>query len=55
MHAQWVLRSEFRLLFRARVKGIKFYDVPVGYVKEEFRFRCVQSSWNCFNDEVVWK
>ena len=39
-HKFSVLRSEFCLLFRARVKSLKFYDVPIGYVKEEARFRC---------------
>ena len=37
-HKLSALRSEFWLLFRAPVKSIKFYDVPVGYVKEEVRF-----------------
>ena len=52
-HAQWgsfykqlyththklsALCSEFWLLFCARAKGIKFYDVPVAYVKEKLRF-----------------
>ena len=40
------LRSEFWLLFRAREKGIKFYDVPVGYVKEELRFCCELEPFN---------
>ena len=35
-----VALSEFWLLFRARAKGIMFYDVPVSYMKEELRFRC---------------
>ena len=26
--------------FRARTRDIKFYDVPLGGVKEELRFRC---------------
>ena len=40
VHILNVLRSEFWLLFRARAKGIMFYDVPISYVKEELRFRC---------------
>ena len=40
------LRSEFWLLFRARAKGITFYDVPVSYVKEELRFRCELEPFN---------
>ena len=39
-HKLSVLCSEFWLLFHAWVKGTKFYDVPVGYLKEELRFRC---------------
>ena len=35
-----VALSEFWLLFSAPAKGIMFYDVPISYVKEEFRFRC---------------
>ena len=38
--------SEFWLLFRARVKGVLFYDVPVSYIKEELRFRCVLEPFN---------
>ena len=40
------LRSEFWLLFRARAKGIKFYNVPIGYVKEELRFLCELEPFN---------
>ena len=39
-HKPSTLRSEFWLLLCAWAKGIKFYDVPVGNVKEELRFRC---------------
>ena len=39
-HKLSALRSEFCLLFRAQTKSIKFYDVPIGYVMEEVRFRC---------------
>ena len=38
--------AEFWLLFRARSKGIMFYDVPVSYVKEELRFRCELEPFN---------
>ena len=47
MHAQWerfykqlYIQALGNALasFRARAKSIHFYDVPVGYVKEELRF-----------------
>ena len=34
------------LFFCTRTKGIKFCDVPVGYVKEELRFRCELEPFN---------
>ena len=40
------MRSSSGASFRARVRGIKFYDVPVGYVKEELRFRCELELFN---------
>ena len=49
VHTLTVLRSEFWLLFRARAKGIMFYDVPVSYVKEELRFRCELEPFNTRN------
>ena len=39
-HKLSVQRFEFWFLFRAWAKSIKFYDVPVGYVKEEVKFHC---------------
>ena len=48
-----VLRSEFWLLFRARAKGIMFYDVPVSYVKEELRFRCELEPFNTRNANSI--
>ena len=32
--------------FCAQAKGIKFYDLPLVYVKEEFRFRCELEPFN---------
>ena len=48
-HKPSALRSEFWLLFRARVKGITLCDVPVSYVKEELRFRCELEPFNASN------
>ena len=45
-HKLSALRSEFCLLFRARTKSIKFYDVPIGFVMEEVRFRCELEPFN---------
>ena len=45
--------SEFWLLFRARAKGIMFYDVPVSYVKEELRFRCELEPFNTRNANSI--
>ena len=44
---------EFWLLFRARAKGIMFYDVPVSYVKEELRFRCELEPFNARNANSI--
>ena len=52
-HKLSVLRSEFWLLFRARVKGIMFYDVPVSYVKEELKFRCELEPFNTRNANSI--
>ena len=38
--------------FRARAKGIMFYDVPVSYVKEELRFRCELEPFNARNANI---
>ena len=46
-HKHSALRSEFWLLFRARAKGIKVYDVSVVYVKEELRFCCELQHFTC--------
>ena len=32
--------------FRAQARGIRFYDVPLGDVKEELRFRCELEPFN---------
>ena len=48
-----VTLSEFWLLFRARAKGIMFYDVPVSYVKEELRFRCELEPFNARNANSI--
>ena len=32
--------------FHAMARGIKFYDVPLGDVKEELRFRCELEPFN---------
>ena len=53
VHTLTVLRSEFWLLFPARAKGIMFYDVPVSYVKEEFRFRCELEPFNARNANSI--
>ena len=53
VHTLTVLRSEFWLLFRARAKGIMFYDVPVSYVKEELRFRCELDPFNTRNANSI--
>ena len=53
VHTLTVLRSEFWLLFRARAKGIMFYDVPVSYVKEELRFRCELEPFNTRNANSI--
>ena len=45
-HKLSAVLSEFWLLFHARAKGVMFYDVPVSYVKEELRFRCVLEPFN---------
>ena len=45
--------AEFWLLFRARAKGIMFYDVPVSYVKEELRFRCELEPFNAGNANSI--
>ena len=52
-HKLSVLCSEFWLLFRARAKGITFYDVPVSYVKEELRFRCELEPFNARNANSI--
>ena len=52
-HKLSALRSEFWLLFRARAKGIMFYDVPVSYVKEELRFRCELEPFNTRNANSI--
>ena len=52
-HKLSALRSEFWLLFRARAKGIIFYDVPVSYVKEELRFRCELEPFNTTNANSI--
>ena len=52
-HKLSALRSEFWLLFRARVKGIMFYDVPVSYVKEELRFHCELESFSTRNANSI--
>ena len=39
--------------FRARVKGIMFYDVPVSYVKEELRFHCELEPFNARNANSI--
>ena len=52
-HKLSALRSEFWLLFRARAKGIMFYDVPVSYVKEELRFRCELEPFNARNANSI--
>ena len=52
-HKLSALRSEFWLLFRTRAKGIKFYDVPVDYVKEELRFRCELEPFNARNANSI--
>ena len=52
-HKLSALRSEFWLLFRARAKGIMFYDVPVSYVKEELRFRCELEPFNARNTNSI--
>ena len=53
VHTLTQLRSEFWLLFRARAKGIMFYDVPVSYVKEELRFRCELEPFNARNANSI--
>ena len=53
VHTLTQLRSEFWLLFRARAKGIIFYDVPVSYVKEELRFRCELEPFNARNANSI--
>ena len=53
VHTLTALRSEFWLLFRARAKGIMFYDVPVSYVKEELRFRCELEAFNARNANSI--
>ena len=53
VHTLTQLRSEFWLLFRARAKGIMFYDVPVSYVKEELRFRCELEPFNVRNANSI--
>ena len=54
-HKLSALRSaEFWLLFRARAKGIMFYDVPVSYVKEELRFRCELEPFNARNANSIF-
>ena len=45
--------AEFWLLFRARAKGIIFYDVPVSYMKEELRFRCELEPFNARNANSI--
>ena len=45
--------AEFWLLFRARAKGIMFYDVPVSYLKEELRFRCELEPFNAGNANSI--
>ena len=53
-HKLSVLRSvEFWLIFRARAKGIMFYDVSVSYVKEELRFRCELEPFNARNANSI--
>ena len=52
-HKLSALRSEFWLHFRARAMGIKFYDVTVGYVKEELRFRCELEPFNRKNANSI--
>ena len=39
--------AELWLLFRARAKGIKVYDVSVVYVKEDLRFCCELQHFTC--------
>ena len=53
VHTLTQLRSEFWLLFRARAKGIMFYDVPVSYVKEELKFRCELEPFNARNANSI--
>ena len=38
--------SEVLASFRAPARGIRFYDVPLGDVKEELRFRCELEPFN---------
>ena len=38
--------SEVLASFRAQARGIRFYDVPLGDVKEELRFRCELEPFN---------
>ena len=54
VHKLSALRSaEFWLIFRTRVKGILFYDVPVSYVKEELRFHCELEPFNARNANSI--
>ena len=41
--------SEVLASFRAQARGIRFYDVPLGDVKEELRFRCELELWGKFS------
>ena len=52
-HKLSALRSKFLLLFRARAKGITFYDVPISYVKEELRFHCELEPFNVRNANSI--
>ena len=45
--------SGFWLLFSTPVKGISFYDVPIGYVKEELRFCCELEPFNARNANSI--
>ena len=44
--------SEVLASFHAQARVIRFYDVPLGDVKEELRFRCELEPFNARDEEA---
>ena len=45
--------SEVLASFRAQARGIRFYDVPLGDMKEELRFRCELEPFKARDANIV--